>query len=144
MRYILGGVRAVLVLLLVALAVVMVPVSLLPFKIGRGRPALWVIIYATRVFNVIFNIRVHCADHALLRRHEGFIFLNHLSFVEAFALLSLTPSRYLRRWNCTSGRWWAGWRRRSAPSSSSARTRHRARKRGASSPKSSPAAPTRR
>ncbi|MEZ4831438.1 MAG: hypothetical protein R2873_05435 [Caldilineaceae bacterium] len=35
MRYILGGVRAVLVLLLVALAVVMVPVSLLPFKIGR-------------------------------------------------------------------------------------------------------------
>ncbi|MBI1296401.1 hypothetical protein GC175_15720 [bacterium] len=96
MGYVLGGVRAALVLLLVALAaLVMLPVSLLPFKIGRARPALWVIVYATRVFNWIFNIRVHCDDHALLRRHEGFIFLNHLSFIEALALLSLTPSRYL-------------------------------------------------
>ncbi len=91
-----GAVRAVLGILLVLASVpVVLMASLMPFKIRRARPALWVILYASRLFNLIFNVRIRCPNVDLLRRHQGFIFLNHLSYLEPLALLSLTPVRYL-------------------------------------------------
>jgi 1-acyl-sn-glycerol-3-phosphate acyltransferase len=69
--------------------------SLLPFKIRRVRPTLWVIVGASRLFNLVFNIRVRSSDMAYLRRHEGMIFLNHLSFIEPLVFLALMPCRFL-------------------------------------------------
>lgn len=81
------------VVLLTALGVLLA--SLIPFKIRRVRPTLWVLIGACRIFNLVFNIRIRSADMARLRQHEGFIFLNHLSFIEPLVLLALMPCRFL-------------------------------------------------
>lgn len=76
----------------------MVPVflaSLYPFKIrGAGAP-LWVVVYLARIFNLIFNVRVQCLGKETLCRHRGIIFINHMSYLEALALTSLGPVRFL-------------------------------------------------
>ena len=83
----------------VAVAVTgLVPVlfaSLIPFKIRGARASLWVVVCLARIFNLIFNVHVHCLGKQPLCRHQGFIFVNHVSYLEALAMISLTPVRFL-------------------------------------------------
>lgn len=69
--------------------------SLIPFSVRGARASLWVIVLSCRVFNFIFNVRVGYTDGGGLRRHRGFIFMNHMSYLEPLAILSLTPVRFL-------------------------------------------------
>ena len=69
--------------------------SIVPFSYRGARGSLWVVVLSTRVFNFIFNVHVGYAGGGGLRRHKGFIFLNHMSYLEPLAILSLTPVRYL-------------------------------------------------
>lgn len=92
----LGGLRVAIIFVVIAIALLFALVAtLLPFEIRRVRPALWVIVYATRGLTFACNVRVHCTDPALLHRHEGFLFLNHVSYLESMALMSLQPIRFL-------------------------------------------------
>ncbi len=69
--------------------------SVFPFKL-RGAPlSLWVVVYLARIFNRIFNVRVHCLGPESICNHTGFIFVNHMSYLEALALISLGPVRFL-------------------------------------------------
>lgn len=69
--------------------------SLVPFSVRGARASLWVIVFACKVFNFIFNVHVGYAGGGGLRRHKGFIFMNHMSYLEPLAILSLTPVRFL-------------------------------------------------
>lgn len=84
---------AVLVMLLAAALIFLS--SLAPIKVRGARPSMWIVVYAARLFNLLFNVRVNChsADH--LRAHSGFIFMNHLSYLEPLAVLSIAPVRFL-------------------------------------------------
>ncbi|MCB0044477.1 MAG: 1-acyl-sn-glycerol-3-phosphate acyltransferase [Caldilineaceae bacterium] len=69
--------------------------SLLPVRVRRASLSLWVVVYAARVFMFLFNVRVICTELELLRQHEGLIFMNHMSYLEALGILSLTPVRFM-------------------------------------------------
>jgi 1-acyl-sn-glycerol-3-phosphate acyltransferase len=69
--------------------------SLIPFTIRGARASLWVVVYLARVFNLIFNVHVHCLGKQPMCNHSGFVFVNHMSYLEALALISLTPVRFL-------------------------------------------------
>lgn len=91
------GVLRMTALVLVALAAfaLMFLASLLPFKIRRVPAALWIVVYASRIFTYIFNVRIKSTNLELLRRHEGLILMNHMSYLEALGILSLAPVRFL-------------------------------------------------
>lgn len=96
MNTLLGVVRLFVVgsVLLVGFLVVM-PASLLPVRIRRASLALWIVLFMSRVFLWVFRVQVHCSDVDRLRRHEGFIFPNHHSYLESLIFLSITPVRFL-------------------------------------------------
>lgn len=91
------GVLRMAATLLIAIAGV-VPVflaSLYPIKIRGAHASLWVVVFLARIFNRIFNVRVHCLGRRTICDHEGLIFINHMSYLEAIALISLGPVRFL-------------------------------------------------
>lgn len=69
--------------------------SLIPFKIRRVNPGIVVVRRLTHLFAVIFNVKVTVDDLERLQKHEGFIFLNHNSYLEAIMLFNLIPVRFL-------------------------------------------------
>ena len=69
--------------------------ALIPFKFRRVHVSLWIVVFLARLFNLLFNVRVHCTDVEMVHGHEGFIFMNHMSYLEPLAMLSLTPVRFL-------------------------------------------------
>lgn len=69
--------------------------SLIPFKIRRVNPGIWVVRRMTLMFARIFNVTVTVDDLETLQNHEGFIFLNHNSYLEAIMLFNLIPVRFL-------------------------------------------------
>lgn len=92
----LGALRitsAVLVMVLAAILIFFT--TIIPVKVRGARASLWIVVYAARSFNLIFNVRVTCNSTEHFRYHEGFIFMNHLSYLEPLAILSLTPVRFL-------------------------------------------------
>ncbi|MCB0071265.1 MAG: 1-acyl-sn-glycerol-3-phosphate acyltransferase [Caldilineaceae bacterium] len=92
----LGAVRITgAVLVMVLGAVLIFFTTLIPFKVQGARASLWVVVYCARLFNLMFNVRVNCGSAPAIRQHHGFIFMNHLSFLEPLAVLSTTPVRFL-------------------------------------------------
>ena len=93
---ILGVIRmtAVFIALFMAFVAVFLT-SIIPFSVKGARASLWVLVFSSRVFNFIFNVRVGYAGGGGLRRQHGFIFMNHMSYLEPLAILSLTPVRFL-------------------------------------------------
>jgi 1-acyl-sn-glycerol-3-phosphate acyltransferase len=93
---ILGAVRITGALIVMLLGAVLIFfTTIIPFKVRGARASLWVVVYCARLFNLMYNVRVNCNSVGSLRGHEGFIFMNHLSFLEPLAVLSLTPVRFL-------------------------------------------------
>jgi 1-acyl-sn-glycerol-3-phosphate acyltransferase len=96
MNTLLGTLRMAAVVIVAFLGLVPVFLaSLYPFPIRGARASLWVVVFLARIFNFIFNVRVHCLGTETICRHEGFIFVNHMSYLEALAMISLGPVRFL-------------------------------------------------
>lgn len=92
----LGAVRITgAVLAMIIAAAMLFIATIIPLKIKGARASLWVVVIAARVFNLLFNVRVNCNSIEHLHNHEGFIFMNHLSYLEPLAILSMTPVRFL-------------------------------------------------
>lgn len=75
--------------------IMVVAASLIPFKIRRVKPSIWVIGRFAAVFPLIFNVKISVDNMERLRNHEGIIFMNHNSYLEAILLFSLIPVRFL-------------------------------------------------
>lgn len=82
-----------LLLLLTVLAVA--GASLLPGRIRRCRPALWLVVGYVRLALAVYGVKIICPERAIIRHHEGLVFINHLSHLDAMAWLSLGPARSL-------------------------------------------------
>jgi 1-acyl-sn-glycerol-3-phosphate acyltransferase len=96
MKQLLGIERIVITLIVLLLGVIVIlGASLLPIRVQGHRPAAWVAVGLARMFNVIYNVKVIAHHPEMLRRHRGFIFANHQSYLDALAFLSLMPVRFL-------------------------------------------------
>ncbi|MFN8493789.1 MAG: lysophospholipid acyltransferase family protein [Caldilineaceae bacterium] len=78
---------------------------------SRLRATAWIAVWFTRAFLAVYRINVVCQNPEKLRCHHGFIFANHQSQLDTFALFSQTPVRFLAAANVRAFRpllWLAG------------------------------------
>lgn len=71
--------------------------SWLPWQIKRVPLSMWVTQVAVKLLLFILNVHVHCHAPEKLRRHEGFVFANHVSYMDILVLVSLAPMRFLAK-----------------------------------------------
>lgn len=92
----LGVVRvgAVLVELVVGTAAVLVA-SLVPGRIRGRRPAVWVAWALGRMLLAVISVRLEATHAERVRDHHGFVFFNHVSFLDAPVVMALGPVRFL-------------------------------------------------
>ena len=69
--------------------------ALVPGHYGGARLAVWVTVGLSRLFVLLFGIRLHCTDSASLQRHRGLVFINHLSYLDPVVVGALAPVRFL-------------------------------------------------
>lgn len=86
-------------------ALLMLGVAWLPLRIRGVRLAAWVAHGLARFLLWLYRVRFICTavDRQTLRQHEGFIFPNHLSFMDVLLLTAVWPMRFvsmkeLRSW----------------------------------------------
>jgi 1-acyl-sn-glycerol-3-phosphate acyltransferase len=75
------------------IVVLLASVTRLRFR-GR-RLAAWVTVGLACLFCLIFNVQVQCHNPKQIVSHRGLLFANHQSYLDAIALLSVTPLRFL-------------------------------------------------
>ncbi|MEM7532447.1 MAG: lysophospholipid acyltransferase family protein [Chloroflexota bacterium] len=47
------------------------------------------------IFSWVFNVKFSCTDSEKLAQHQGFLFPNHVSFLDILIILAETPARFL-------------------------------------------------
>lgn len=75
----------------------------IPVRVRRVRFAAWNMRWMARAFLRIFDIRFTPPPSETFASHEGFVFPNHLSYLDIVLLVSMMPMRFLakeevRRW----------------------------------------------
>jgi 1-acyl-sn-glycerol-3-phosphate acyltransferase len=83
------------ILLILGGAVLLLPLTLIPFRWRGARLSAWWITLMARVFNRIFDVRFYCTNPSLLRWHRGLLFPNHSSYLDIMAMLTTAPVRFL-------------------------------------------------
>ncbi len=74
-----------------------------PIRVRGARLASWLVVWLARFLALLFNVHFTCTDPEKLQQHRGFIFPNHLSFLDIVLLLTIWPMRFvsmaeLRTW----------------------------------------------
>lgn len=85
---------AVLVLLLAG-TVALLGASLVPVRLGGARPAEHVALGLSRSFLRVTGVTLRVEHPARLRDHHGFVFFNHLSWLDPLVLFAVRPLRFL-------------------------------------------------
>jgi len=95
--YRLLGIARLFVVILIAVVglLVMLLVALLPVRVKGVRLSAWICQCLARCFNAIFRVRCTCRNPHRLAQHTGFIFPNHISYLEPIVLFSVLPVRFL-------------------------------------------------
>ncbi len=71
--------------------------SWIPVKIKGFRPSFWILLATVRTVIYFLNIKVTSLDFQLFRQFDGFIFPNHVTYVDILVLISITPVRFLAK-----------------------------------------------
>ncbi len=71
--------------------------SWLPFSVKGYHISMWLLLVIVRTLLFILNVKVECDDVSKLHRHQGFIFPNHVSYLDVLVLVSTTPLRFLAK-----------------------------------------------
>ena len=96
MNQLLGITRVFLILVIISAGLVLILLAnLLHIRYRGSRLSAWIATGLARLFAVVFNIRYHCPHPQKLQRHQGFIFSNHISYLEPIVLFCLMPVRFL-------------------------------------------------
>ena len=91
-----GAVRVLAVLVLLVLGTVaLVAAALVPVRPRGVRLAVWAAVGVCRALLAVTGTRVSVENRAALRAHRGFVFFNHLSFLDPVVLMAAAPTRFL-------------------------------------------------
>lgn len=69
----------------------------IPFEIRGFRLSFWILLLTVRTLLFVLNVKVDCSERDLFRGHEGFIFPNHVSYLDILVVVSVTPVRFLAK-----------------------------------------------
>ncbi len=84
--------------ILLALTPSVIILSFLPFITYRNATAAaWLITFTCRFILKLFDIQTHCSDISKIREHDGFVFPNHISYLDVVVVMHLTPMRFLAK-----------------------------------------------
>ncbi|MEZ4706661.1 MAG: 1-acyl-sn-glycerol-3-phosphate acyltransferase [Caldilineaceae bacterium] len=96
MSQLLGAARIFIIIIVITLGLMLVLLAnLLPMRYRGSRLSAWIATGLARIFAVVFNVRYRCNQPEKLKRHQGFIFSNHVSYLEPIVLFCLMPVRFL-------------------------------------------------
>lgn len=96
MNWLLGAFRLVTIVLVAAVGLAVVLLAgMLPIRYRDSLLSAWVCTGLARCFNILFNVQYTCEGAEKLRHHRGFIFPNHVSYMEPILLFSICPQRFL-------------------------------------------------
>lgn len=71
--------------------------SWLPIKRQGIRLAAWNMCWMSRAFIRIFKLQIEYPDTSVFFEHHGFVFPNHLSYLDIVVLLNIIPMRFLAK-----------------------------------------------
>ena len=92
----LGAARVLAVVaLLLAGTVGLLAAALVPVRVRGVRVAVWAAVGVARALLWTTGTRLCVAGAEALRAHRGFVFFNHLSFLDPVALMAVRPVRFL-------------------------------------------------
>ncbi|MAU00772.1 MAG: hypothetical protein CL608_26810 [Anaerolineaceae bacterium] len=98
MRFIRGVTRLIIfIFLLLIVTLLVLFTAWLPVQVKRIRLSAWLLVPACRLLLPLFNVQFTAPDAARITRHDGFIFPNHLSFLDVILLLTIFPVRFLSK-----------------------------------------------
>jgi len=69
--------------------------SLLPVRVRGAKLCAWPATLMSRVLLSLLNVKLQVKDLEKITRHQGFIFPNHISYLDIISMMSLTPVRFL-------------------------------------------------
>lgn len=71
--------------------------SWLPVTVKGYHISMWLLLAIVRTLLFILNVHVNCSEPERLRQHDGFIFPNHMTYLDVLALISIAPLRFLAK-----------------------------------------------
>lgn len=71
--------------------------SFVPFKVKGYRPSVLVLGKIVRALLRTLSVTIDCSDETSLRRFSGFVFPNHVSYLDILVLLAITPVSFLAK-----------------------------------------------
>jgi len=83
--------------LLATLGSLIVITSFLPVHVKGYHLSMWVVTAVGRALLWGFNIKWSCSDPERYRQHQGFIFPNHISYLDILVLIAIAPVRFLAK-----------------------------------------------
>lgn len=93
-----GTVRLMIsTVLLLAATVMVLLAALLPFRVRGYRASFLVLRRFVRVLLRVLRVEVVCPEAARLAAFNGFVFPNHVSYLDILVLLSVTPVSFLAK-----------------------------------------------
>ncbi|MCB9007011.1 MAG: 1-acyl-sn-glycerol-3-phosphate acyltransferase [Ardenticatenaceae bacterium] len=98
MRFIRGSLRIITFFILLMVTTLLVLLTAwLPVRLKGVRLSAWLLVPICRLLLPLFNVQVTAPDAHRIPKHDGFIFPNHLSFLDIILLLSFFPVRFLSK-----------------------------------------------
>lgn len=98
MAFIRGTLRITLFLLMLIFTTLLVLLTAwLPISVKGVRLSAWLLVPICRLLLPLFNVQFTAPDAPRIPKHDGFIFPNHLSFLDIILLVSIFPVRFLSK-----------------------------------------------
>ncbi len=87
----------VVVLVLIVGTTAVLLTALIPVKIQGARISAWGATIIARTILKVLQVQVTCFHAERIRQHKGFIFPNHVSFLDVLMVAHITPVRFLSK-----------------------------------------------
>lgn len=98
MRFIRGVLRLIIFFILLLVTTLLVlATAWLPIRIRGTRLSAWLLVPICRLLLPLFKVHFTAPDAHRIPKHDGFIFPNHLSFLDIILLLTIFPVRFLSK-----------------------------------------------
>ena len=98
MRIIRGTLRLLaFFLLLIVVTLLVLATAWIPLRVRGARLSAWLLPSVCRLLLPLFNVEFTALEAERITKHDGFIFPNHLSFLDIILLVSIFPVRFLSK-----------------------------------------------